>query len=174
MYQIVALSHQCDANQPKRRQYRQKESWPAGDAYETSATLPTTCLPDGFEPDNNVTQARALLLEKKAQRNLCEAGDPDWFRVDIGKASDYSATALSISGGAAVYITVYAADGATILADGQAAGVGQAANLGFQAATAGSYYIKIEPLTPNLMGTEAVYELSVMEIQKVFLPLVPR
>ena len=152
----------------------QTESWPAGGAFETSATLPATCLPDGFEPDDDSTQARALLLGIKAQRNLCEAGDPDWFRVEIGKVSDYSVIASSINGGAAVRITVYAADGTTTLANGQAAGVGQAASVRFQAAAAGSYYIKIVPLTTNLMGTEAVYDVSVVEVQEVFLPLVTR
>jgi len=152
----------------------QPEPWPAGDAFETSATLPTTCLPDGFEPDDNITQAKALLLGTKAQRNLCEAGDSDWFRVEIGKASDYSVSATSISGGAAVRITVYAEDGVSILAKGQAAGVGQAAIARFKAAAAGSYYFKIEPLTTYLMGTEAIYEVSVMEVREIFLPLVPR
>jgi len=73
-----------------------------------------------------------------------------------------------------VRITVYAEDGETILANGQAAGLGQAAIVGFQAAFAGSYYIKIEPLTTYLLGTDAVYSVSVAEVQQVFLPLVTR
>jgi hypothetical protein len=152
----------------------QAEPWPAGGGFETSATLPATCLPDSFEHDDDSTQAKALLLGTKAQRNLCEAGDPDWFRVEIGEASDYAVNAPSIYGGAAVRITVYAGDGTTILANGQAGGVGLAATVPFQVAAPGSYYIKIEPLTPYLMGTEALYELSVVEIQEVFFPLVAR
>jgi hypothetical protein len=152
----------------------QPEPWPAGDAYETSATLPATCLPDGFEPDDDITQAKALLLGIRTQRNLCGTDDPDWFRVETAKASDYSVTALSISGGAAVRITVFTENGGTILANGQAAGVGQTAIVRFQAAAPGSYYIKIEPLTTNLLGTDAVYDVSVAEVQEVFLPLVAR
>jgi hypothetical protein len=73
-----------------------------------------------------------------------------------------------------VRITVYAEDGKTVLANGQAAGVGQAAIVRFQAAIAGSFYIKIEPLTTYLLGTDAVYGVSVVEVQEVFLPLVAR
>lgn len=71
-------------------------------------------------------------------------------------------------------ITVYAEDGQTIVANGQAAGVGEGVKIRFEAAVAGSYYIKIEPLTAYLMGTDAVYDVSVMEVQEVFLPLVGR
>jgi len=73
-----------------------------------------------------------------------------------------------------VRITVYAEDGETVLANGQAAGVGQVAIVRFQADVAGSFYIKIEPLTTYLLGTDAVYDVSVVEGQKVFLPLVAR
>ena len=95
----------------------QPEPWPAGDAFETSATLPATCLPDGFEPDDDPTQARALALGGSAQGNLCGAGDPDWFRVEIENESNYFVVASSQSGGAAVSITVYAEDGVTILSE---------------------------------------------------------
>jgi hypothetical protein len=52
--------------------------------------------------------------------------------------------------------------------------LGQVASARFQAATAGSFYIKIEPLTTYLFGSDAVYEVSVVEVQKAFFPLVAR
>jgi murein DD-endopeptidase MepM/ murein hydrolase activator NlpD len=149
----------------------QPEPWPTGEAFETSATLPATCTPDAFEPDDGPAQARALALGVSAQGNLCGAGNPDWFRVDIEKGGDYFVSAPSQSGGAAVSLTVYLDDGATVLSSAQAAGVGQSAILRFQAAVAGSYYIKVEPLTPNLMGTQAVYRLTVSETKQTFLPM---
>lgn len=152
----------------------QPEPWPAFGEFETLATLPATCIPDDFEPDDDLTQARTLNFGGWVQGNLCEADDPDWFRVEIEKASDYYVTAPSINGGAGVRITVYAEDGETILANGQAAGAGQAAIVSFRAPAAGSYYIKIDPLTTYLFGTDAVYGVSVFEINKAFLPLVAR
>ena len=152
----------------------QPEPWPADDAFETSVTLPFTCNPDNLEPNDDFTQASLLPLGVGAQSNLCPAGDPDWFRVDIGTAADYFVTAPSQSGGAAVSITVYAEDGVTILANGQATGVGQRAMVRFQAAVPGSYFVKIDPLVPDLMGTEAIYGIRVSEAKGVFLPLVTR
>jgi len=152
----------------------QAEPWPDGDAPETSVTLPASCTPDSFEPDDVITQTRQLPLGEWAQGNLCGAGNPDWFQVEIAEADDYFVSAPSISGGAAVIITVYAEDGEIILASGQAVGVGQNAIARFQAAVAGSYYIKIEPLTPTLIGTEAVYGVKVSESKDVFLTLVMR
>jgi hypothetical protein len=152
----------------------QPEPWPAGDGFATSVTLPATCTPDGFEPDDDFSQARTLPAGVWAPGNLCGAGDPDWFRVDVENADDYFVTASSQSGGAAVSITVYAGDGGTVLASGQAAGVAQRAFVHFQAAVAGSYYIKIEPLLPSLMGTDAVYGVRVSKAREIFLPLLGR
>jgi len=152
----------------------QPEPWPANDASETSVTLPATCTPDNLEPDDDLTQANVLPLDVWAQSNLCGAGNPDWFQVDIETAGDFFVSAPSQSGGAAVSITVYAEDGATILANGQASRVGQNALVRFQAAVNGSYFIKIEPLVPDLMGTDAAYGIKASDAKDVFLPLVER
>lgn len=152
----------------------QPEAWPEGDVFETNATLPASCIPDSFEPDDNLIQARVLPLGEWAQSNLCDTGNPDWFRVEIDIADDYFVTAPSQFGGAAVSITVYQEDGETIVASSQAAGVGQDAIVRFQAVIAGSYYIKIESLTPYLIGTEAFYGVRVSEVEDVFLPVVVR
>lgn len=152
----------------------QPEPWPAGDAAETSVTLPGTCTPDTFEPDDDLTQAIPLAAGEWAQRNLCGPGNPDWFRVDIGNTSAYLVSALSQNGGAAVHITVYTEDGTTILASSQAAGVGQGAEVRFRPAAAGRYYIKVEPLVANLSGTDAVYRVMMSEKKEIFLPLVVR
>jgi hypothetical protein len=145
----------------------QVEAWPADDASETSAILPATCLPDDFEPDDVITQTRTLKLNIWDQGNLCGTGNPDWFQVVISDTLDYFVSADSLEGGAAVSITVYPEDGQTILASGQAPGLGQSAFVRFQA-SAGIYYLKLEPLTPDLMGTNAVYRMRVSEVKEIF------
>jgi hypothetical protein len=152
----------------------QPEPWPEGEAYETSATLPITCTVDAFEPDDELTQARTLNLGESGQSNLCEAGDPDWFQVEIENVDDYFVIASSQSGGAAVKITVYAPNGGTVLANGQAAGLGQDAIVRLNDVLAGKYFIEVYPLTPDLMGTDAIYGISVGEVKEIFLPLVMR
>jgi hypothetical protein len=152
----------------------QAELWPEEDAFEALVTLPIDCQPDEFEPDDVITQTRMLRLDGWEQGNLCGAGDPDWYQVVISDTLDYYVSAPSISGGAAVSLTVYANDGETILASGQAHGLGQSAIVQFPATAVGSYYIKAEPLTPNLIGTEAVYAIQVSEVKQTYLPMVTR
>jgi len=93
--------------------------------------------------------------------------------VAIENESDYRVIAASLNGGAAVKITVYLQDETTVLASGEAAGVGKDAIVLFKAA-AGSYFIKVEPLQTNLVGTGAVYAVTASEVELSFLPLVAR
>ncbi len=149
----------------------QAEAWPAGDAAEVHAVLPASCSPDAFEPDDDIYQASVLTIGESTPRNLCGAGNPDWFQVNIDDASEYWVTGVSQSGGAAVKITVYAQDGATIIASGAAAGIGQDAALRFQLEAAGRYYIQVAPLTEYLSGTDAVYSAAIFENKAVYLPM---
>lgn len=153
----------------------QTEAWPAGSAPETSTgKLPTTCTPDGFEPDDTPAQASPLAVGEWGQRNLCGAGNPDWFRVTLPGDTEYAVTAFSQSGGAAVRLTVYADDATTVVAGGEASGLGQNATVTFTPPAAGDYWILAEPLEGGLMGTQAVYRLGVYEPKYSFLPLVMR
>lgn len=152
----------------------QPEPWPAGDAVETSVTLPATCIPDTFEPDDDITQARLLALGEGATRNLCGISNLDWFKVVMENEKDYQIRASSQNGGAAVWVTIYSSDGATVLASGEAGGLGQTVDVIFRAGAAGNYYVKVEPLTANLFGSEAVYGVVASEIKRVYLPQVMR
>ncbi len=154
----------------------QRELWPADDAAETvSAILPTTCTADPSEDgDDTSANPPALALNTVAQRNLCGAGDPDWFKLALPNTKEYFIGAPSLNGGAAVKLTVYAADRVTVLASAQAAAAGQTAALVFAPPAPGTYYILAEPLLPNLMGTEAIYGLYVTESRRLYLPIIAR
>ncbi len=150
----------------------QPEPWPDNEAAETNATLPTTCNLVS-EPDDDLSQARQLTLGEWATGNLCPLGDTDWFQVEIYQAGSYYVSAPSQSGGAAVDITIYTDNDLTMIGSGKAAGVGQAGGVRFRA-DAGKLYIKVEPLVPNLIGTNATYGLVIFESKEIFLPLLVR
>ena len=147
----------------------QPEPWPANDAAETTTAMPATCSPDAFESDDSPAQARPMTLGAWAQSNLCGPGNPDWFRVDLPNTSEYLIIAPSFSGGAAVKLTVHPGDGGATLASGQAGEMGQTARIRYKPAAAGSYTIKVEPLIPDLVGTDAVYRIMVVEAKKIVL-----
>ncbi len=163
----------------KRYEYRlravdingQTEAWPAG--VETSASLPSTCTADAFEPDDSPAQAFTLPVSVPAQRSLCGRGNSDWFKVNIEEGGDYLVRAVSHNGGAAVKISVFGPDGKTVIASGQAGGTGQHASVSFRAVSGRSYFIRIDPLLADLFGTQAEYILSVSQ-RAIYLPLVER
>jgi murein DD-endopeptidase MepM/ murein hydrolase activator NlpD len=151
----------------------QPEPWPAADAAETSTSLPAACAPDVFEPDDTADQARSLTLGLQTTGSLCGTTsnpNPDWSSVGMEAGKIYLIQARSQSGGAAVKITVYGSDGTTVLASTEAGGLGQDAAMTFRAGAAGIYYIKIEPLKPNLSGSDALYRLAVSELKFTFMP----
>ncbi|MBI4926714.1 MAG: peptidoglycan DD-metalloendopeptidase family protein [Anaerolineae bacterium] len=152
----------------------QWEAWPANDTAEIMVALPAACIPDTAEPDDISAQAGTLAPGEWAQRNLCGPGDPDWFKVTLPESGDYQVNVPSLSGGAAVKISVYTENGQTLLANGQAAGVGQNARIILQTAAPGTVLIKIEPLLPNLSGTQAQYRIQTTRARLVFLPFIMR
>ena len=76
---------------------------------------PRPVMPDTSEEDDTPANPPALPLNTVAQRNLCGAGDPDWFKVTLPDTKEYFIGAPSLNGGAAVKLTVYAANGVTVL-----------------------------------------------------------
>jgi murein DD-endopeptidase MepM/ murein hydrolase activator NlpD len=152
----------------------QPEPWPDGDAAETSALLPSTCTPDGYEPDDDSPHARLLVTGAQATGNLCGIQNPDWFQVGLEGNKEYGIWVSSLNGGAAVKITLLAADGTTVIAISEAVGAGMDAELIFRTGANVNYYLKIEPLEANLFGTQAQYGILISEMKTVYLPLVGR
>ncbi len=150
------------------------EPWPADDASETSVIFPSTCEVDLYEEDDNLNEAKTIIPGVSEQRNLCGAGDSDWFDVQISEAGDYIIQASSINGGAAVRVLLFGEDGVTLMASAEAPDIGQHASILLHIDNTGIYKIQIEPLVENLMGTEAVYQILVDNVTLTFLPLVVR
>ena len=152
----------------------QPEAWPTSDAAETAAVLPSACTPDAFEPDDDLTQARAINLGVTSQSNLCAPENPDWFQIELENTKEWYINAPSIAGGAAVRLSVYFGDGKTPQAASQSDGIGQVAYLIFKPSQTGTFFIEVLPLQDNLSGTEAVYALTVTEAHQMFLPFIGR
>jgi len=152
----------------------QPEPWPANQAAETSASLPTACVPDSYEEDDDVDHAYIINLGVGEQRNLCEVGDLDWFDVQIEEPGYYLFRADSVNAGAAVKITVYDEMGESEIVRGEAPGVGQATNVLLKMDVPGNLKIRVEGLVPHLVGTDAIYQLSINKVSVSFLPLINR
>lgn len=148
------------------------EAFPA--SAETSVKLASACSGDSFENgDDAFGGAVTVILGSAPQNhNLCGSNDADWVKFSAAAGQDLMVIAHSVSGGAAVKVTLYAqANPASPLASAQSGGVGQSVLLKWTAQSAGTYLVKIEPLGADLFGTDAVYRLWIGEGQVIYLPV---
>ncbi len=152
----------------------QLEAWPAGDISETTASMPTGCDPDGFEPDDSIAQAYGISPDDLPQRNLCTSKNPDWFTREVTEPGNYQVYVRSVTGGSAVKATVFLENEGSIISSSQAVGAGQDLRLIFEVENPGRYFVKIEPLYDALFGTEAIYELSFEKVFVSYLPIISR
>lgn len=139
----------------------QAEAWPAGDAAEITVNTPATCVEDPAEQDDTAATAVLISFGSEQQRNMCAWGDADWFKFSTGDQDRYWFSARSIGAGAAVRVSVYAADGVTLLGSATAPAVNTSTSLGLMVPKNQTVYIKAEPAFTNLTGTAVLYGMKV-------------
>lgn len=150
----------------------QPEAWPAADAAEVTVTTPATCVEDPAEQDDNPATALSIANGSEQQRNICGLGDADWFKFSSGDQEHYFLFARTIGGGAAVKVSVYAADGITLLGSATAPAVNRSTSLGVIVPKNQTIYIKAEPAFANLTGTAVWYGMKVVPGYGLSLPVI--
>lgn len=150
----------------------QPEAWPAGDAAEVTVSTPATCVEDAAEQDDSAAAAVLISLGVENQRNICGLGDADWFQFWTGDHERYFLFARTIGGGAAVRLSVYAADGSTLLGSATAPAVNSSTSLGVMVPKNQTVYVKAEPAFTNLTGTAVLYGMKVSPGYGLSLPII--
>jgi hypothetical protein len=150
----------------------QAEAWPAGDAAEVTFSTPATCVEDAAEQDDSPAAAVLIGLGVENQRNICGLGDSDWFQFWTGDHERYFLFARTIGGGAAVRVSVYAADGSTLLDSATAPAVNSSTSLGVMVPKNQTIYVKAEPAFTNLTGTAVLYGMKVSTGYGLSLPII--
>lgn len=152
----------------------QAEAWPAGDAAEVNVSTPATCVEDAAEQDDSAAQAVLISLGVEHQRNICGLADADWFQFWTGDHERYFLFARTIGGGAAVRVSVYAADGSTLLGSAIAPTVNSSTGLGVIVPKNQAVYVRAEPAFSNLTGTAVLYGVKVSPGYVLSLPIILR
>jgi hypothetical protein len=150
----------------------QAEAWPAGDAAEKTVITPATCVQDAAEQDDTAATAVFISLGVEHQRNICGLRDADWFKFWTGDHDRYFFFARTINGGAAVRVSVYAADGTTLLGSAIAPAVDSSTSLGVMVPKNQTVYVKAEPAFTNLIGTAVLYGMKVSHGYGSSLPII--
>ena len=150
----------------------QAEAWPLNGAAEVTVTPPATCVEDGAEQDDSAATAIFISLGVEHQRNICGLGDADWFKLWTGDHNYVRILARSIGAGAAVRVSVYAADGTTLLGTATASAMNTSTSLGLMVPKNQKIYIKATPAVTNLTGTAVLYGMKVTPGFASALPLI--
>jgi len=116
------------------------EAWPG--AAEAATTLAASCSGDGFENGDDTSAGAVSVAQGAAAQNrsLCGLNDPDWIKFTATAGQDLTVMVNSLSGGAAVKLSLYAPGNSTTpIATAQSGGLGQGALLRWTVAAAGEY-----------------------------------
>ena len=154
------------------------EAYP--DNAEVSVTLPSACDPDGYEADGDQPAGKAagLAADSSQEHNFCAIpgylNDEDWVALDVQAGTTYLIFATSQSGGAAMRLKLYAADGSTLLKEQASASFGQSALMRYTAAENSRLYLDIIPLDGRLAGTDVRYSIWYGAGSTQYLPLMNR
>ena len=150
----------------------QPEAWPAGDIAEVTINTPATCVEDSAEQDDDASTAVFISFGSEPQRSICGWGDADWFKFSSGDQERYMIFARSIGAGAALKLSVYAADGTTLLGSATAPDLNTSTSLGVMVPKNQVVYIKAEPAFTNLTGTAVSYSMKVVPAYGMSLPFI--
>ncbi len=151
------------------------EAYPASG--ETLTLIPVTVCStlDPYESDNTAGQAKIVLLQPSVQSHTFCSGssvdDQDWLRLEgqAGKPLVFYAHPLAYE--TSIRLSLYAADGATLLAEANPTGFGQAALLRWVPLSTGTLYLQAAHPQPGAFGSSLVYQLF-LGIRPVYLPVV--
>lgn len=145
------------------------EDFPSG--AEAVTHLADGCSGDDFENGDDASTGAATQSwgQTGESRNLCDGTDADWYAISA-PAGPNMIVVHSLSGGAAVKVSLYS--GNTLVTATQSKGVGQGVIIYWKAASAGNYRIKVEPLDADLYGTDMRYTLAAVTAKITYLPVI--
>ena len=147
------------------------------DDAQTSISI-STCFvdPDGWENDNDLTQANLISLDGTSQiHNIDVVGDEDWIALDAQAGKGYTIQTTNIGGFADTQLYLYAPDGITLLNyNDDYEGLGWSSKLTFNPRVDGVYYLRVNHWDDFAFGCSTEYGISVQsyDVMNNFLPII--
>ncbi len=143
-------------------------------AAQAATTLQTGCTPDGYD-GQDATQSGAVDLPFGQQQlhTLCQ-NDVDWVKFQVPNNIHPLILIHSVKGGTAVHVNLYDSVGKLVTTFDSIA-VGSDAMDWADTLPAGTYFMEIRALQPNLFGSDVQYAVSVTAgSNRIILPFIPR
>lgn len=150
---------------------------PFPDAAETSTRLDGACTGDAYDPGDAVRGASSsplLQMASSQERVLCQ-NDVDTLRFDGQAGVPLDFLFVSLSGGAAVDVSVFDSPTATVpLYHGAAGALGRSFGFNWTPPANGTYYLEIHAPDARLYGQAVRYRTWIGSGTTRFLPYVGR
>jgi len=135
------------------------EEFPAGAQAKT--TVETECVPDKYEPGDNVaTNSPSLAAGAGQSHNLCGLKDEDWTSLLLQGGTSYTFTAKPVELAAGVSLQIFDLAGNAMTDEAIPADLNSETKLDFSPDTSATYYLHIKPADEHLAGTHSVYSIS--------------
>jgi len=115
--------------------------------------------PDGYEGDNAAAEATPLSPNQPQTHNTHEAGDEDWFAVQLVAGQAYTFRTYDLAANADTYLYLYDRDGRALIAandDGDAL----ASRINWTPDTTGTYYLRVNHWNPTAGGCATAYTVA--------------
>ncbi|GIV83001.1 MAG: hypothetical protein KatS3mg052_0008 [Candidatus Roseilinea sp.] len=152
------------------------QPYPAGAQAETFV-LP--CSGDTYEPDNGPAAARTISAGVSERHTSCGLNDEDWVRFWVRGGTAWVIRTRDLTQGdwfnSDTVLTLYAGDGATVLAENDDFGGSLASWIMWRPAGDGWYYARVRQWAGDrLAGDGVAYTLALSEMRTLYLPAVRR
>lgn len=121
--------------------------------------LVSTCSPDPYEGNDTAASATALPIQSNQVHNFCGSGDVGWIKIQAQAGQPYMVFVTSRNGGAGMNVDLYRNGVSTPLKSYSATHYNQSQIVTFTAEADDYYYLKITPINPGLIGSDASYSL---------------
>ncbi len=137
-------------------------SFGADRRYDLRVTV-TACTADGSEADNSAGAARRGAVGQGVVHNVCPAGDEDWVKLTLEQGKTYVLQTTDLAFAADTVLTLYAADGATKLAENDDYGYVSGSRLTYVAPATADYYARVKHVNAAANGPNTQYTLVAQE-----------
>lgn len=146
---------------------------PFAAAAAAATTLNPACAVEPGEPANNAASGAVLLpYSQPVSMSQCK-DDPDWAAFDAKAGQELMLYFRSDGGGAAVRVNIYD-PGQKLIAQAQAAQIGQTLMLRFRAPVTGRYLLEMNPLQPAVYGSGVRYSVYAGKGNWLYFPVIGR
>lgn len=129
------------------------------DASYRISVLAATCVPDAFEENDTLNQAKPLGLNQTQTHNICPAGDQDWAQLTLTAGEIYVIKTSNLGFAADTVLELWDSQGNKIAVNDDYDYV-KASRIFFEPPTTGVYYAMVRHHDPVAAGANTNYDLS--------------